>query len=243
MKKVKIILAYDGSRFNGFQIQKGRVETVSKRIYEAFKSVGIFEKFNASGRTDKGVHATFQVLDVKVPDFWIDKLDILKIELNRKLNPSVNIRDISLVDEDFHSRFSAKRRVYRYIVSFEEFSPFASFYVTFVKDLDEKKIKDAIRVFEGVHDFDYFKKSKGGTENFVREIFKARYYRYKEYGVFYFEANGFLRSQIRMMVGFLLKISDGKLTKQQLERQLDCQEVYSRYLADPCGLYLSKVKF
>ena len=243
MPKIKVVLAYDGSGFDGFQIQKGRVDTVAKRLYEAFKSVGVFEKFNSSGRTDKGVHASFQVIDITIPEFWVEKLEHLKKELNRKLKPSVMIRDISLVSEDFHSRYSAKRRVYRYVVSFDKFSPFTSKYVTFVDKLDEKKIKDAIKLFEGRHDFEYFKKSGGDTKNFVREIYKARYYRYKNLGVFYFEANGYLRSQIRLMVGFLLKISQGKLTIDELKLQLDKKEIFSRYLASPSGLYLAKVKF
>ena len=79
MQKIAIVLSYDGSEFDGFQIQKGEINTVAKRLYDAFHSIGIFQKFNASGRTDKGVHATYQVIDIEIPAFWSD-LERLKKE-------------------------------------------------------------------------------------------------------------------------------------------------------------------
>jgi len=244
LQKLKIVLSYDGSRFDGFAVQKGRANTVSNRLYEVFKSIGIFEKFNASGRTDKGVHASFQVIDIEVPPFWVDDTKKLQNELNKKLKPDIMIKKISLVDKDFHSRYSAKKRVYRYIVSFKKPNPYEARYVTFLdKKIDKTKMQKIIKTFEGVHDFDSFKKSKGGTTNFVREIFKARYYEYGDYGVFLFEANGFLRSQIRLMIGFLLKIDSGELDQNQLVLQLKNKKVFSRTLAKPYGLYLAKVIF
>jgi len=244
LQKVKIVLSYDGSRFDGFAVQKGRANTVSNRLYEVFKSIGIYEKFNASGRTDKGVHATFQVIDILVPKFWSKTLKRLENELNKKLKPDIFIKKIEIVEDSFHSRYSAKKRAYRYIVSFKKIDPFMARYVTFLdKKIDKYLMQDIVKEFEGVYDFSLFKKSKGGTLNFVRQIYKARYYETKEYGVFYFEANGFLRSQIRMMVSFLLKIDSGVLTKEQLKLQLENKAVFSRTLAEPFGLYLSKVIF
>ena len=242
MQKLKIVLSYDGSRFRGFAPQKGGVNTVYKALKSAFLAVGINSDFNASGRTDKGVHASFQVIDIVAPLFWSD-FKRLKNELNKKLKPYIKIKDISKVDIDFHSRYSAKRRVYRYVVKVGEFDPFLSSYVGFVNSLDKKLIKDAIKEFEGVHNFESFKKAHGGTTNYVREIYKTRFYKYKDFYIFYFEANGYLRSQIRMMVDFLFKISDGKLTIQNLKEQLQNQKIYSRTLADAGGLYLAKVKY
>ena len=242
MQKVIMILMYDGSEFNGFQIQKGNIQTVAKRLYEVFKSIGIFEKFNASGRTDKGVHATYQVIDINIPNFWKD-LDRLKRELNKKLYPSIYIREIKYVKQNFHARYSAKKRVYRYIVSTKSFNPFESKYITFINDLNQEIIKRDIKLFEGIHNFKNFKKEHGGSKNSIREIYKARFYTYKEYGIFYFEANGFLRSQVRMMVDFLLKINSGRLTNDDLIAQLKDRAITSTTLSPPNGLYLSKVIF
>ncbi len=242
MQNLKIIFSYDGSRFSGYAPQKGSVLTVHKTLKNAFLSLGIDRDFNASGRTDKGVHASFQVINIIVPSYWEDLVK-LKYELNKKVKPSIFIKNISKVDMNFHARFSAKRRVYRYIVKIGDINPFLSNYVTFIESLDENSIKQAIKEFEGSHNFESFKKAHGGTLNYKREIFKARFYMYKEYGVFYFEANGFLRSQIRMMMSFLLKISDKKLTIKNLKEQLENKAVYSRTLANSSGLYLSKVKY
>ena len=244
MQKVKIILSYDGSRFDGFAVQKGNANTVSNRLYKVFKSVGIYEKFNAAGRTDKGVHATYQVIDIKIPFFWEKRLDYLKKILNEKLFPSIFIKNMELVCDDFHSRFSAKKRVYRYILSFDDRDPFKAKYVTFLKKkLNKELMQTAIKEFVGIYDFEYFKKSKGGTTNYIREIFDTKYYEYKNYGIFYFCANGFLRSQVRMMVDFLLKIDKSILTIHQLQRQLMKKDIYSRSLAPANGLYLAKVKY
>jgi len=238
--KLKIVLAYDGSRFYGYAPQKGSVVTVHKVLKKAFASLGIENDFNASGRTDRGVHALNQVIDIEVGEFWSD-LKKLKNELNKKVSPHIKIKSITIVSDDFHSRYMAKRRVYRYIVKCGEYEPFYSSYITYVKNIDIKAISEAIKEFEGVHDFSNFKKSHGGTTNFVREIYKAKFYKYKDFYIFYFEANGFLRSQIRMMVDFLFKISDKKLTLENLVEQLENEAVYSRILAPASGLYLSKI--
>jgi tRNA pseudouridine38-40 synthase len=86
-----------------------------------------------------------------------------------------------------------------------------------------------------------FKKSGGATGSDVRTVFKTRVYPYKNKTILYFEANGFLRSQIRLMVAFLLKISDGKLTKHELLEQLNKEKVHNTRPAPPNGLYLSNI--
>ncbi len=240
---VKMTLSYDGSRFYGFQTQNSRdFLTVADRLQDIFNSIQIRSKLRSSGRTDRGVHATGAVIDIELPPFWSD-LNRLKHTINKMALPEIYIRKIELVDDNFHSRFSAKRRVYRYIISTETPKVFLTPYVLFVQKIDEELIKEALRSFEGRYDFRYFKKSKGGTENFIRTIYKTRFYRYKEYYILYFEADGYLRSQIRMMVATILEISDKRLTIAHLNEQLLCKRVYCRKLVAPCGLYLAKVKY
>ncbi len=240
--QVKITLSYDGSIFRGFQIQKETTQTVSNKLEKAFKSLNINEKFIASGRTDKGVHALNQVLNLNIPSFWKD-LDKLKISLNRSLLPHIYIKKIEKVSDDFHSRFDAKRRIYRYIISKDTPSVFLTPYITYVKDIDPKSIKKAIKIFEGTHDFEYFKKNGSDTKNFIRTIYKTNFYKYKQFYIFYFEANGYLRSQIRMMVDFLIQISNGKLSENELKLQLEKKKLFSCKLAKPNGLYLAKIKY
>lgn len=228
--------------FNGFQVQKGKANTVSNKLYNIFNSLGIKEKFNASGRTDSGVHSSGQVIDIMIPSYWSD-LDKLKEHINHKAKPDIFIKSIRRVDDSFHSRFNAKKRVYKYIVSTKEFDVFKSRYLLHVQNIDVEKIKSAIKLFEGVHDFEYFKKNGGNTTSFVREIYKVNFYSYKDVYIFSFEASGYLRSQIRMMVDFLLKISDGLFSEDDLKNQLDRKKIVSTNLALPNGLYLSKIVY
>ena len=240
--RVKITISYDGSRFNGFQIQKGLVLTVSSVLQNAFKSLKIDSKFYASGRTDAGVHALNQTIHIDLPPYW-DDLEKLKNLLIIRVLPHIYLKTIKPVDKNFHARFDAKKRVYRYIISCATPNPFLFPYVTFVKSIDEKLINEAIRTFEGTHNFEYFKKSGSDVKNFIRTIYKTNFYAYKEYYIFYFEANGFLRSQIRIMVDFLLKISDKKLSIDDLKRQLNKKKQLNTTLAPPNGLYLTKIKY
>ncbi len=240
--RIKIILSYDGSRFDGFQVQKHTKNTVSQKITTALKSLNITSCFTASGRTDKNVHALNQVLHLDLPPYW-SNLSKLKKYLNNSLLPHIFIKKIDNVNKDFHARYGAKSRIYRYIVSTKKPSVFLTPYVTYIKKIDEKLIKDAISEFKGIHNFEYFKKNGSDTKNFTRTIYKTNFYKYKDFYIFYFEANGYLRSQIRMMVSFLLKISDGKLSKNELKLQLNLEDNFSSSLAPPNGLYLSKIKY
>ncbi len=240
--RAKVTLSYDGSRFNGFQSQKETKNTVQETLQSAFLALNIEEKLTASGRTDKGVHAMGQVLHIDLPSFWTD-LNRLKFGLNRIISPYIHIKDIKKVDDNFHARYDAKKRVYRYIISTKRVSVFASSYITFVPIKDPYKIKDAIKLFEGEHNFKNFKKTGSDTKNDIRTIYKTDFYKFGDYYIFYFEGNGFLRSQVRMMVAFLLAISDGKLSKDELKLQLQNRSVYLKTLAPPNGLYLARVKY
>ena len=239
---VKVTLSYDGSKFNGFQIQNSGVKTVANKLEKILKSLSIESRIHASGRTDTGVHATNQVIHFEVPAFWSD-IKKLHHMINQKALPDIHVNHIEVLDESFHSRYSAKKRVYRYLVSTKTPSVFMTPYMLFVDNIDEALIQKAIREFEGVHDFSYFKKVKGSDTSSVREIYKARFYKHKDFYVFSFEANGYLRSQIRMMVYFLLEISAKRLSVEDLVEQLACQKRHSTGLVIPNGLYLTHVKY
>ena len=239
---IKMIISYDGSAFNGSQTQPDKT-AVADRIYEALNSVNIETKLHFSGRTDKGVHATAQVLSCVIPDYWSD-LYKLKNILNKALPFSIRVKSIKEVDESFHARYSAKKRVYRYLISTKEPTPFDSKYITFhEKELDTKILKKALGEFIGIHDFEYFCKAGSGVKTTVREIYAASLYRYKDVYVLKFCANGFLRSQIRLMAAMLLKISDGSLAISDLKNRLRKKENFLLKPAPSNGLYLAKVLY
>ncbi len=239
--KIKLLFSYNGSNFEGSQVQKHTSNTVMGQIYNAFEALGIKTKLHASGRTDAGVHAFKQVMHCEVPPFWSD-IKKLKDHLRFQLPSSIKLRQLSIADEEFHARYDAKRRAYRYILCEQDSNPFESAFVTFVKEeLDLNSLQNAIKLFEGDHDFSSFMKSGSATSSNVRHIYKTRVYTYKNRIILYFEANGFLRSQIRLMVAFLLKVSQGKLTEKELLEQLNNQHKYNTKPAPPNGLYLSNI--
>lgn len=238
--RVKMTIAYNGANYFGSQVQKETDLTINGQIEKALTLLQIETKVIASGRTDRGVHASRQVIHFDLPPFWKDLMK-LKDSLRRILPSSIAIRRIEQVNNNFHARYSAKKRAYRYIISTQKPNPFFADLVTYVDELDEEKVKEAIALFEGEHDFEFFKKSGSDTENFVREIYKTKVYSHNGYTVLYFEANGFLRSQIRLMVGFLLQISSGKYTKEDLLEQLNCNKNFKLKPAPHEGLYLCNI--
>lgn len=240
--RVKMTIAYNGADYFGSQVQKGSEPTVNGTIEKALSQLKIDAKVHASGRTDRGVHATRQVIHFDLPPFWND-LKKLEKNLKRMLPKNIGIRRLEQAADDFHARYDAKKRSYRYIISTRTPNPFLADLLTYVETLDVAKVKEAITLFEGVHDFEYFKKSGSDTGSFVREIYKTRVYNYKECTVLYFEANGFLRSQIRLMVGFLLEISNGKYTKEELAAQLARKKQFKLKPAPHEGLYLCNIKY
>jgi len=237
--RVKAVIAYNGTTFQGFQKQSSTPNTVTSAIENTLLSLGIEEPIIGSGRTDAGVHATGQVIHLELPDFWKD-LSKLKEHLNGKLN-SIHIKHITAVDTAFHARFSAKRRLYRYIFKSRKPSLFEEDFVAYLPLQNDKKLNDALRCFIGEHDFSHFLKTGSKTKNHIRHIYKAYTLQRGNYHYIYFEANGFLRAQVRMMIDFSLRVANGELTLEQLQEQLSLKSIYSKKLAPAQGLYLARV--
>ena len=176
---LKFVVAYDGSLYQGSQKQPNG-KTIENKLLKAFQRININTDIILSGRTDKEVHATGQVFNCHVPEFWKD-LKKLKTVLNRNLPASIKIRYISIVKEDFHSRFHAKKRVYRYILTTKELNPFNQKYITYVEHLNVELIKKAIKVFEGVHDFEYFHKQGSNKDITIEKYIKHTFINIKMY--------------------------------------------------------------
>ena len=232
-----LTIAYNGTNFLGSQTQKETSNTILGNLEQVLFQLGIKNKIIASGRTDKGVHATGQICHLDLPNFWSD-LKKLKKVLNEMLPNTINIKKIKEVSDDFHARYDAKRRVYRYIIKQENTNPFENDFITFIKVLDLKKIKKNIKLFVGEHDFKEFMKTGSDINSTKRIIYKAFAYKYKNLIILNFEANGFLRSQIRIMVAATLKLNETELQKQLL-----CEKNYKIKPAPSNGLYLAKVKY
>lgn len=233
-------ISYNGSRFSGSQTQTRTANTVMGTLQEALRRLHIDTKPIASGRTDAGVHAFAQVVHIDLPPHWHD-LNRLRHTLERHLPLLIRIRRIERCADDFHARFSARRRVYRYILSEKAPNPFEAELVTFTPPLNLGRLDAAMRLFVGEHDFEYFMKTGSDTSHSVRTIYKTFTYRHRGYTILYFEANGYLRSQVRMMTEAVLRVNDGRMSLKQLQEQIECKRRHSTHLAPAAGLYLSKV--
>ena len=239
MIRIKAVIAYDGSHYQGFQKQTSTKATVATALEEALSALQIHSPVTASGRTDAGVHATGQVIHFDLPDFWQD-LHKLKTALNRKLS-DIHIKHLSDVPVDFHARFCAKRRVYRYVFKTYQPSVFEQAYIAKYEPFDSLILQQALGCFVGRHDFNYFHKTGSLTHTTVREIYRAYYRHYKGYHCIYFEANGFLRSQVRMMVDAALACAREEMDIEALQEQLACQKKHRSQLAPASGLYLARI--
>lgn len=237
--RIKAVIAYDGSHFHGFQRQKSTPHTITTALETTLAQLGIRSEIRGSGRTDAGVHATGQVIDFEIPPFWHD-LNKLTTVLNRKLK-HIAFKHMTFVHQDFHSRFAAKRRLYRYLFKTTVPSIFESQYIAHYPVFDTALLQQALHHFEGVHDFSFFHKTGTATHTNVRHIFRATYKQHGHYHLIYFEANGFLRAQVRMMVDTAMQVALGNITLEQQLEQLSLRKRHLTTLAPAQGLYLARI--
>ena len=235
--KILAIISYDGSKFYGLQAQKNK-KTVIGEIQKALKKLNITTQITHAGRTDKGVHALNQVISFFVPNYW--NIEKLKNLLNKILMPEIMFKKIKKT-QNFNPRFDAKKRSYRYILSTTT-NPFMDNYITYYpKTINTQLLQNALNILKGRHDFEYFAKTGSDVNHYIREIYDAYILEYKNFHIIKIIGNGFLRGQIRIIVDFLLKINENKLTIKDLELQLNKIKLINKHLAKPNGLYLERV--
>lgn len=272
MRNVMCVICYDGSKFCGFATQKRKKKSLESLSIESIteskldfklsvqdflestlKRIGIDSKIIAAGRTDKGVHATFQVINFYTKQNTSQMpLEKIKKLLNDRLSPHIVIRKIYEVSLNFHARFSAKSRTYCYIFVKKDSKllPFFSPYISRINFGSLDSIQRGLDLFIGTHDFSLFKKSGSESKNDIREIFSAKIFDKKLYNTNFFmikiKANGFLRAQVRLMLNACFAYSLGhvclKFLKAQIDNEISLNESL-RELVPPFGLYLWKVEY
>jgi tRNA pseudouridine38-40 synthase len=206
----RVDLAYDGSGFHGYARQPG-VRTVQGELEHALEPhTGAIETFVA-GRTDKGVHATGQVVSFTV-DRVIDPSRVMR-SLNRRLGPEIAVQGVAVAADGFHARFSATGRRYRYLVLVRPApDPFlAAVSWHFPKVLDLGAMNDAAAQFVGEQDFASLCRRSGSAPT-VREVREAVWVE-REPGVLAFrvEASSFCHQMVRSMVAVCVDVGRGKL--------------------------------
>lgn len=243
--KYFMTFSYDGTNFSGYQKQPNK-RTIQQEIEDVLKQIndGKSVSISASGRTDAGVHALNQrahfCLDIDIEP------DRLMKGMNSLLPSDIYVKSISLVDEDFHARFSAIGKEYVYKINMGEYNPLERNYIfQYCKKLDLIQMERGIKYLEGVHNFKSFTKSDDEREDYVRKISQTmitRDNRDINKIVITFVGTGFLRYMVRNMVGVLIEIGEGKRKPEDIMEILKSEDrKLAGKTAPSCGLYLRNV--
>lgn len=254
MPRYKAIVSYDGSGFFGFQVQtKHGVERQRTVQGELTKAVNQMAKnptepirVVGASRTDTGVHAFGQVVHFDLP-FDINESGVRK-GLNTLLPRDMLIKQVDKVAPDFHARFNTHAKRYIYRVSTQDFTdPFKRQYTGhFQWQLDVERIKEALPDLLGEHDFASFAASGNQTATTIRTITRADVTIQPEAQelLFTFEGNAFLYNQIRIMVGVLLEIGNGRRDVHDILRLIAVKDrEQARFTAPASGLYLDQIYY
>jgi tRNA pseudouridine38-40 synthase len=245
-QRLKLVIAYDGSLFAGWQSQ-AHGNTVQDQLEKAFKRLtGAAVRVHGAGRTDTGVHALGQCAHVDVepsrftPERWAGALNAL-------LPPPIRILSCRRVAPDFHARFSAKGKVYRYRIWRGRVLPPFEYGRAWhlMQALDLEIMQSAARHFVGTHDFAGFAANRGkSAEDTVRTMTSVKIRRQGPRLVIEFDGDGFLYKMVRIMVGALAQCAQGKLTAADLGARLNSKRHGKTALVAPAGgLFLIRVRY
>ncbi|MBM3128067.1 MAG: tRNA pseudouridine(38-40) synthase TruA [Chloroflexi bacterium] len=235
------IVEYDGTDFEGFQIQ-ARKRTVQGELERALHQItGEKIRVIGAGRTDTGVHATGQ--GAHFDTAWTRPQKVLQRALNAVLPNDIAIRSLRQVPDDFSARYSAQSRTYRYTILNQPIrSPLAARYALIaLEPLDANAMNAAARCLIGTRDVGAFGTPPRG-ENTVREIYRAHVTREDARVLIEIEANAFLYRMMRRIVGALLLVGTGALSVEEFQDVL-AQKRRAGQSAPPHGLCLIAVKY
>jgi len=219
-RRIRLTVAYDGTDFHGWQVQPG-LPTIQGTLEEIAAGLeGCSVHVAGSGRTDAGVHALAQIAAFTIRNPI--PVDNLRRAINRLLPPAIRVVHAVETDPEFHPRFDAIDKTYRYTIFRGEIcSPFEWRYVYHHPyPLDESAMIQAASQFEGEYDFTCFaaadnRDAVGGSK--TRTIFESRLERLPDRMIFHVRGSGFLKHMVRNMVGALIEIGRGNLSASGLD--------------------------
>lgn len=244
MKRIKLTVAYDGTNYCGWQIQKNGItveevlnKTLSKFFCEEIVVIG-------ASRTDSGVHAMGNVAvfdaDVTMPP------EKISYAINNLLPDDIRIQKSEEVAADFHPRYCDTRKTYEYRIYNAQFpDPMVRLYSHFVYyHLDEEKMQQAADYLVGEHDFKSFCTPQDDVENTVRTIYYIKVIREGNHIRICINGNGFLYNMVRIIVGSLLKVGMGMIEPIQMKEILEAKDrTRAGHKAAACGLTLMEIEY
>ena len=244
MRRLLLTIQYDGSAYHGWQVQSNAV-TVQEVFQNAVEKV-FCERLDVKGcsRTDSAVHANMYCLSIDT-DMTIDNENVV-LALNTYLPKDIAVIDCKEAQADFHPRYSCKSKEYVYkIYNGKIRNPFLEKYALHYRyKLDENYLNREAQAFLGTHDFSGFCSVKSDVEDTVRSVKNVSVTREKDMVYFTVEADGFLYNMVRIMVGTLLFINEGKIKEGELAEIINSKDrKRAGKTAQPQGLYLNRVNY
>jgi tRNA pseudouridine38-40 synthase len=246
----KLTLQYDGTDFHGWQMQ-GELRTVQGELTSALSQIDSRPvTVHGSGRTDAGVHAQGQVASVNLQKQITPAK--LRAAINGNVGKDLRAVDVEVVNDDFHARYSAVGKTYRYrIVNGPVISPFWVRYAHHeARRLDLDRMQESAHLFLGEHDWGAFSSAQSEAETKVRNITRLDVKEVKDEVShsriidITISANGFLRYMVRSIVGTLMAAGRGEMNEAIVQRAIDEGErSLVAATAPPCGLTLMCVRY
>ena len=240
MRNIRMLVEYDGTDFHGWQYQPDE-KTIQGELQRALKSItGEDLIITGAGRTDRGVHAYGQVANFHTSS-TMGMEDLLRA-LNATIDKAIVIKRTDEVPDDFHSRFSARSKIYSYRIIFEP-SPFELRYCWFVKyKVDLSLLERVFALIMGEHDFANFSAQEENDKNALCTIKSIRLTNNNGKVIITIEADRFLRKMIRGIVGFAVDVGRGRFAVNDTAGIFQGQTT-DLYFAPPQGLFLMEVKY
>ena len=244
MRRIRTILSYDGTNYVGWQTQPNGVAVQEKVEQAIFEVTGERASLQGSGRTDSGVHARAQVAHF---DTGVRMAaDKFAIALNTHLPADIRVLYSEEVSPDFHARFSAKEKQYRYFV---QTGPHADVFARKYSlhaymPLDVDRMNQAAALVVGTHDFSAFMSTGREVESAVRTVSLSRWEKQGKFLVYTVQGNGFLYNMVRILVGTMVGMGNGRIPKDSMDKALaSLSRKDAGPTAPPHGLVLWRVKY
>ncbi len=245
LKRYKLTVRFDGSELCGWQIQKNGL-SVQQCLLEALHSVigPTRDGIHGCSRTDAGVHADSFVCHFD-SETAVPCANIVRA-LNTRLPSAVRAVDCRCVGNDFHARYSALSKTYRYIINESASAdPFTYKYeYLYGRRLDLRAANAAAEAIVGTHDFSAFCSSGSSVIDRTRTVYECRFRRINGRAVLEIRGNGFLYNMVRIIVGTLIAVSEGRLAPESMSGILAAGDRKNAGPTAPaCGLHLYSVEY
>lgn len=238
-----INLAYNGTRFNGWQRQPNApsVQATIEDVFSLILRQPI--EITGCGRTDTGVHASqyFAHFDFEkpFPSSFFERV-------NKLVGPDIVLKSIKLVSPSAHARFDAYQRSYEYHLTFVKnpFTTETAWHFSLQNALNQDAMQKAAAILRGYSEFATFCKTHSDAQTMKCQISRSEWLFEEEKAVFHITANRFLRGMVRLIVGACINVGLGQVSLDELTQALDNQvQLKKSYSVPPIGLFLTEIKY